>query len=43
VADQLVLERRGPGGLPEVMGNQKEYWVEWQATPGVYDLRLAQK
>jgi hypothetical protein len=40
------LERRHPGGLPEVVRSDvtwEKNFVEWQATPGEYDLRKVQK
>jgi hypothetical protein len=44
--DKLVLERRGPEGLVAVAPGEivwKDDWVEWQATPGEYELRPAKK
>jgi hypothetical protein len=44
--DKPVLQRRRPGGLPEVVHNEAVWEnnrVEWQATPGTYDLRMVPK
>jgi hypothetical protein len=44
--EKPVLQRRRPGGLPEVLRNEvvwENQWVEWQAAPGEYDVRIVQK
>jgi hypothetical protein len=43
--DKLVLERRGPGNRTEVVRSLawQEGFVEWQATPGEYELRTLSK
>jgi hypothetical protein len=44
--DKVVLQRRGPGTsietVPEVASGDHT-WIEWQATPGEYDLHTALK
>jgi hypothetical protein len=45
-ADKLVLERRGSSGRAKVEGSDvvwENHYVEWQATPGEYELRAGQK
>jgi hypothetical protein len=44
--DKLVLQRRQPGGLAEIVRNEvvwERNYVEWQAAPGEYELRTAKK
>jgi hypothetical protein len=45
-ADRPVLQRRRPGGPADVVGRDvvwENNFVEWQATPGEYDLRAVRR
>jgi hypothetical protein len=44
--DKLVLQRRGPGDRVEAVRGEvvwEKGYVEWQAAPGEYELRMAGK